>query len=160
MTNSVEEKDFREMAAQELLQALEEEKQLQHKLFRSLLPKDEADERDCILEVRAGKAEPAMSVCMHILSFLVSINVFGQLVIDDDMQVLEEKRRLCLQWTYLKCRICPFTGVTPQHLPVLLNLLLINLSLLYYRYEKYSQKNGWKFDAIDIMESALKGYKV
>ncbi|KAG8084426.1 hypothetical protein GUJ93_ZPchr0010g8456 [Zizania palustris] len=52
--NSVEEKDLREMAAQELLQAVDEEKRLQHNVFRSLLPKDEADERDCILEVRAG----------------------------------------------------------------------------------------------------------
>uniref|UniRef100_A0A0D9WEL4 Prokaryotic-type class I peptide chain release factors domain-containing protein n=1 Tax=Leersia perrieri TaxID=77586 RepID=A0A0D9WEL4_9ORYZ len=55
VTNSVEEKDLREIAAEELLDALEEEKQLQHKLFQSLLPKDEADERDCILEVRAVK---------------------------------------------------------------------------------------------------------
>ncbi|XP_052156145.1 peptide chain release factor 1, mitochondrial isoform X1 [Oryza glaberrima] len=96
MTNSVEEKDFREMAAQELLQALEEEKQLQHKLFRSLLPKDEADERDCILEVRAGTGGEEAS--------LFAMDIFKM-------------------------------------------------------YEKYSQKNGWKFDAIDIMESALKGYK-
>lgn len=28
------------------------------------------------------------------------------------------------------------------------------------RYEKYSEKRGWKFDIIDIMESDLKGYKV
>ncbi|RLM98268.1 hypothetical protein C2845_PM06G07810 [Panicum miliaceum] len=76
VTNSREEKDMREMAAEELLEAVEEEKQLQHELFRALLPKDEADERDCILEVR-----------------------------------------------------------------------------------KYAQKNGWKFDVIDIMESAVKGYK-
>lgn len=55
MTNSLEEKDMREMAAEELLEAIEEEKRLQHVLFRSLLPKDEADERDCILEVRAGR---------------------------------------------------------------------------------------------------------
>uniref|UniRef100_A0A452XX31 Peptide chain release factor domain-containing protein n=4 Tax=Triticinae TaxID=1648030 RepID=A0A452XX31_AEGTS len=53
VTNSVEEKDMREMAAEELLEAVEEEKRLQHELFRTLLPKDEADERDCILEVRA-----------------------------------------------------------------------------------------------------------
>lgn len=62
MTNSVEEKDMREMAAEELLEAVEEEKRLQHALFRTLLPKDEADERDCILEVRAGKTDPALSI--------------------------------------------------------------------------------------------------
>jgi peptide chain release factor 1 len=33
---------------------------MQHELFRSLLLKDEADERDCILEVRAGKPEHAL----------------------------------------------------------------------------------------------------
>ncbi|CAN6217560.1 unnamed protein product [Urochloa humidicola] len=27
-------------------------------------------------------------------------------------------------------------------------------------YEKYAQKNGWKLDVIDTMESAVKGYKV
>jgi hypothetical protein len=38
--------------------------------------------------------------------------------------------------------------------------MLLNWILLRYRYEKYAQKNGWKFDVIDIMESAVKGYKV
>ncbi|KAM0824737.1 hypothetical protein ACQ4PT_070002 [Festuca glaucescens] len=115
VTNSAEEKDMLEMAAEELLEAVEEEKRLQHALFRTLLPKDEADERDCILEVRA--------------------------VVDDDdilLQELEEKRLPCLLWIYSECRVDVY--VPPQ-------------------YEKYSQKNGWKFDAIDIMESAVKGYK-
>ncbi|CAD6341751.1 unnamed protein product [Miscanthus lutarioriparius] len=31
---------------------------------------------------------------------------------------------------------------------------------IFRMYEKYAQKNGWKFDVIDIMESAVKGYKV
>lgn len=96
VTNSLEEKDMREMAAEELLEAIEEEKGLQHVLFRSLLPKDEADERDCILEVRAGTGGEEAS--------LFAMDIFKM-------------------------------------------------------YEKYSQKNGWKFDVIDIMESALKGYK-
>lgn len=96
VTNSLEEKDMREMAAEELLEAIEEEKRLQHVLFRSLLPKDEADERDCILEVRAGTGGEEAS--------LFAMDIFKM-------------------------------------------------------YEKYSQKNGWKFDVIDIMESALKGYK-
>lgn len=42
------------MAAGELMEAVEEEKRLQHLLLKSLLPKDDADDRDCILEVRAG----------------------------------------------------------------------------------------------------------
>uniref|UniRef100_A0ACD5ZMP8 Uncharacterized protein n=1 Tax=Avena sativa TaxID=4498 RepID=A0ACD5ZMP8_AVESA len=96
VTNSREEKDMLEMAAEELLEAVEEEKRLQHALFRTLLPKDEADERDCILEVRAGTGGEEAS--------LFAMDIFRM-------------------------------------------------------YEKYSQKNGWKFDAIDIMESAVKGYK-
>jgi len=65
VTNAREEKDMREMAAEELLEAVEEEKRLQHELFRSMLPKDEADERDCILEVRAGKPDLALHTHEH-----------------------------------------------------------------------------------------------
>nr|TKW24500.1 hypothetical protein SEVIR_3G054500v2 [Setaria viridis] len=96
VTNACEEKDMREMAAEELLETVEEEKRLQHELFRSLLPKDEADERDCILEVRAGTGGEEAS--------LFAMDIFRM-------------------------------------------------------YEKYAQKNGWKFDVIGIMESAVKGYK-
>ncbi|KAF9595143.1 hypothetical protein IFM89_037430 [Coptis chinensis] len=49
-----EDKDMRDMAAEELDEAIGEEKRLQNLLLQSLLPKDDADERDCILEVRAG----------------------------------------------------------------------------------------------------------
>ncbi|MQM14233.1 hypothetical protein Taro_047161 [Colocasia esculenta] len=45
---------MRDMITEEMSEALDEEKKLQHRLLRSLLPKDDADERDCILEVRAG----------------------------------------------------------------------------------------------------------
>ncbi|KAJ6823864.1 uncharacterized protein M6B38_127895 [Iris pallida] len=54
MSDCHEDKDMREMAAEELVEAVEEEKRLQHLLLKLLLPKDDADERDCILEVRAG----------------------------------------------------------------------------------------------------------
>ena len=71
VTNAREENDMREMAAEELLEAVEEKKRLQHELFRALLPKDEADERDCILEVRAGKLEFALSFMstIHLSNF-------------------------------------------------------------------------------------------
>lgn len=49
-----EDKDMREMAAEELGQASQEEERLRYMLLKSLLPKDDADERDSILEVRAG----------------------------------------------------------------------------------------------------------
>ncbi|XP_072958863.1 peptide chain release factor 1, mitochondrial isoform X1 [Typha angustifolia] len=96
MSDSLEEKDMREMAAEELAEAVEEEKRLQHLLFKSLLPKDDADERDCILEVRAGTGGEEAS--------LFAMNIFKM-------------------------------------------------------YEKYSQKNGWKFDVVQVTESDLKGYK-
>uniref|UniRef100_A0A452XXB3 Prokaryotic-type class I peptide chain release factors domain-containing protein n=1 Tax=Aegilops tauschii subsp. strangulata TaxID=200361 RepID=A0A452XXB3_AEGTS len=126
VTNSVEEKDMREMAAEELLEAVEEEKRLQHELFRTLLPKDEADERDCILEVRAGTGgEEASLFAMDIFKMSGGCSCFAG------------SNVCCDPWSVLST----------------------NFILLCYRYEKYSQNNGWKFDTIDIMESAVKGYK-
>ncbi|KAL0418941.1 UNVERIFIED_CONTAM: Peptide chain release factor 1 [Sesamum radiatum] len=49
-----DDKDMYQMASEELGQASEREKRLRYLLLKSLLPKDDADERDCILEVRAG----------------------------------------------------------------------------------------------------------
>lgn len=54
VSESADDKDMLDMAVSELDEAVEEEKRLQTLLLKSLLPKDEADERDCILEVRAG----------------------------------------------------------------------------------------------------------
>lgn len=54
MTKCLDDKDMLDMATEDLGQALEEEKRLQNLLLKSLLPRDDADERDCILEVRAG----------------------------------------------------------------------------------------------------------
>ncbi|KAJ9696851.1 hypothetical protein PVL29_008852 [Vitis rotundifolia] len=96
MAECSEDKDMLNMAAEEMGQATEEEKRLQNLLLKSLLPKDEADERDCILEVRAGTGGEEAS--------LFAMDIFKM-------------------------------------------------------YEKYSQKNGWKFEVVDITESDLKGYK-
>ncbi|GMY17150.1 peptide chain release factor 1 [Fagus crenata] len=54
MAECPEDKDMLDMVTEELGQAIEEEKRLQNLLLKSLLPKDDADERDSILEVRAG----------------------------------------------------------------------------------------------------------
>lgn len=54
MAECPEDKDMLDMVTEELGQAMEEEKRLQSLLLKSLLPKDDADERDSILEVRAG----------------------------------------------------------------------------------------------------------
>ncbi|KAG5521696.1 hypothetical protein RHGRI_034052 [Rhododendron griersonianum] len=53
MTECPEDKEMLNMATEELSQAVEEERRLQNQLLQSLLPKDDADERGCILEVRA-----------------------------------------------------------------------------------------------------------
>ena len=55
MAECFEDKDMLNMATEEIGQAVEEERRLQNFLLKSLLPKDDADERDCILEVRPGK---------------------------------------------------------------------------------------------------------
>ncbi|XP_042474850.1 peptide chain release factor 1, mitochondrial [Macadamia integrifolia] len=91
-----EDKAMCDMVAEELSEALVEEKRLQHLLLNSLLPKDDADERDCILEVRAGTGGEEAS--------LFAMDIFKM-------------------------------------------------------YERYSQKKGWRFEVVDIMESDLKGYK-
>ncbi|KZV58419.1 Peptide chain release factor [Dorcoceras hygrometricum] len=54
IAESQDDRDMQEMASQDLGQASKEERRLQYLLLKSLLPKDDADERDCILEVRAG----------------------------------------------------------------------------------------------------------
>ncbi|OMO96911.1 reverse transcriptase [Corchorus capsularis] len=57
MVECPDDKDMLDMATEYLGQALEEKKRLQNLLLKSLLPRDDADERDCILEVRAGPPE-------------------------------------------------------------------------------------------------------
>lgn len=54
LAECTEDKDMTDMVSEELSQAIDEVKRLQNLLLQQLLPKDEADERDCILEVRAG----------------------------------------------------------------------------------------------------------
>ncbi|KAJ3684102.1 hypothetical protein LUZ61_013266 [Rhynchospora tenuis] len=95
-SNPQEDNDLRDMATDELNQALKQHHSLQHLLFKSLLPKDDADEKGCVLEVRAGTGGEEAS--------LFAMDIFKM-------------------------------------------------------YEKYSQKNGWKFDVVQVMESDLKGYK-
>jgi len=80
MTECSEDKDMLNMATEEMGQAIEEERRLQNLLLKSLLPKDDANERDCILEVRAGKISwLKIDICYYWLSnYLVhhSIMVF------------------------------------------------------------------------------------
>ncbi|XP_022757728.1 uncharacterized protein LOC111304943 isoform X1 [Durio zibethinus] len=54
MAECPDDKDMLDMATEDLGKALEEVRRLQNLLLKSLLPRDDADKRDCILEVRAG----------------------------------------------------------------------------------------------------------
>ncbi|GMH30819.1 hypothetical protein Nepgr_032662 [Nepenthes gracilis] len=96
MIECLEDRDILNMAAEEFGEATEEERRLQSLLLKSLLPKDDADERDCILEVRAGAGGEEAS--------LFAMEIFKM-------------------------------------------------------YERYSQRNGWMFEVVNITESDLKGYK-
>ncbi|XP_030551803.1 peptide chain release factor 1, mitochondrial [Rhodamnia argentea] len=96
MDESLKDRDMLDMVTEELDQAVKEEKRLQQLLLKSLLPRDDADERGCILEVRAGTGGEEAS--------LFAMDIFKM-------------------------------------------------------YERYSQKKGWKFEVVDIMESDLRGYK-
>ncbi|KAJ7533592.1 hypothetical protein O6H91_13G056400 [Diphasiastrum complanatum] len=49
-----EEEEIRQMAADELKVAIREEVELQYEILLQLLPRDDADDRGCIMEVRAG----------------------------------------------------------------------------------------------------------
>lgn len=60
MNESSEDKDMLNMATEEMGQAIEEERKLQNLLLKSLLPKDDADERDCILEALVGRRLPCL----------------------------------------------------------------------------------------------------
>ena len=54
LKESRDDMDMCKMANEELESAVEEEKEIQQELLLKMLPKDEADSRNCILEVRAG----------------------------------------------------------------------------------------------------------
>lgn len=76
MEECSEDRDMFDMATEELEQAVEEEKRLQQLLLKSLLPRDDADERDSILEVRAGRSWwcilPNVTIIVPVLLFFVS----------------------------------------------------------------------------------------
>lgn len=91
-----EDKDMQSMAYEELDHALKEEQNVHKLLLKSLLPKDDADKRGSILEVRAGTGGEEAS--------LFAMDIFKM-------------------------------------------------------YERYSQKNGWRFEVVDVTDSNMKGFK-
>jgi hypothetical protein len=76
MAECPEDKDMLDMANEELIRVMEEEKRLQNLLLKSLLPKDDADERDHILEVGEGNNTSIHSIRNEI-SFCTYGFVFG-----------------------------------------------------------------------------------
>lgn len=74
MDEYIEDRDMHDMATEELDQAVKEEKRLQQLLLKSLLPRDDADERGCILEVRAGNSCILYGVSMQTQGIFIGIN--------------------------------------------------------------------------------------
>lgn len=70
MAECADDKDMLKMANEEMDQAVEGEKRLQMLLLKSLLPKDDADERGSILEVRAGGQHPFIYIFILCRCFL------------------------------------------------------------------------------------------
>lgn len=64
MSECSEDKEMSDLANEELMEAIDEEKRLQHLLLKLLLPKDDADDKDCILEVRAGNGVSIYYYCI------------------------------------------------------------------------------------------------
>lgn len=157
---------MREMASEELGEVSEEENRLRCLLLKSLLPKDDADERDCILEVRAGYKYNSLfySSCFEykFISFIFSYERNGLIIIDlvTFLQELEGKKLLYLRWRYLKCRLLTYCCYNLFDMSNAVFSHLRTLSFIYIRYDKYSQMKGWKFEVLNVAESDLKGYKV
>lgn len=142
MSECADDKDMLSMATDEMGQAKEEERRLQNLLMKLLLPKDDADERDCILEVRAGKLSllkmevyylcssktcfyECLLTCLRSrwsLSCLFAIVSTRFLLFPFSfvfamfLQAVVERRLPCLQWISLKCKVAFITRVQIQKL--------------------------------------------
>lgn len=76
MSECAEDREMVSMASQDLGDASESVKRLHNLLLKLLLPKDDADERDCILEVRAGAGgDEASLFAFDIFKMYVFISV-------------------------------------------------------------------------------------
>ncbi|KAL2622076.1 hypothetical protein R1flu_002281 [Riccia fluitans] len=96
LDDSANEEEMFKMAADEFRLAASEELELQYQVLSQMLPRDEADSRGCILEVRAGTGGEEAS--------LFAMDIFKM-------------------------------------------------------YERYAQKNSWRFEVLDVTETDLRGYK-
>lgn len=60
-----EEEDMRQLAREEAEQGEKDKEGLLRAVLKCILPQDDADQRGCILEVRAGKPLAALSIMLH-----------------------------------------------------------------------------------------------
>ena len=117
MAECNEDKDMLSMAYEEMARAVEEERRLRNLLLKSLLPKDDADERDCILEVRAGKCKrkkkKKLKLSRHTYSALVFVLCVYVLIPFKFTRKFEQepegKRLRCLRWTFSRCKLQNYT---------------------------------------------------
>ncbi|KAL3691999.1 hypothetical protein R1sor_005650 [Riccia sorocarpa] len=96
LDDSANEEEMYRMAADEFRLVASDELELQYQVLSQMLPRDEADSRGCILEVRAGTGGEEAS--------LFAMDIFKM-------------------------------------------------------YERYAQKQYWRFEVLDVTETDLRGYK-
>ncbi|BBN13113.1 peptide chain release factor 1 [Marchantia polymorpha subsp. ruderalis] len=96
LDDAVEDEEMHKLAIDEFRLASSDELELQHQVLFMMLPRDEADRRGCILEVRAGTGGEEAS--------LFAMDIFKM-------------------------------------------------------YERFAQKQSWRFEVLDVTETDLRGYK-
>ena len=72
LKESKDDLDMCKMVNEELESAVEKEKDIQQELLLKMLPKDEADSRNCILEVRAGDIT---GFIVKMVYFIIRVNI-------------------------------------------------------------------------------------
>ncbi|CAL0302364.1 unnamed protein product [Lupinus luteus] len=134
MAECSEDKDMFNMATEEIGQVIEEERRLQNLLLKSLLPKDDADERDSILEVRAGKNVTVGNGYLLLMFIIFLCFVLSPFSFD-----------FIFFYHF-------WLGTGGEEA----SLFAMDI---FKMYEKYAHQKGWKFEVVDIAQSDHKGYK-
>ncbi|CAI5973037.1 unnamed protein product [Closterium sp. NIES-65] len=129
-----EDEELRAMVWEEIGVVGGEREALLRSAVRRILPRDEADQRGCIVEVRAGGDEAALFETTQNLPLLPSppLALPPPFIATQPMcvQAQEATRQPCLQLTCSKCK-----------------------------YQRFCVKRGWQFEVLDVTEIEKGGYK-
>jgi len=108
-----EEDDMRQLAREEAEQGEGDREGLLQAVLKCILPKDEADQRGCILEVRAGK--PLAATLHHALGFCNPLYLFVMLPMPHGIQYnVSALSSPCCPW----CRHWGRRGITVCYGPL------------------------------------------